>query len=138
MRRVVPGVAALVTVREVGLVEGAVGVPAYRQVAEELRRQIAAGELAVGSAIPSTARITALYGVSSTVARAAVAELRAEGLVVGAPGKGVFVRATPSVAAERALSVEELGRRLAELQGEVDALRAEVRELRRRVDAAEG
>ncbi len=39
------------------------------------------------------AQLRQLYGVSNTVIRDALNELRREGLVVGQQGKGVFVRA---------------------------------------------
>jgi DNA-binding FadR family transcriptional regulator len=55
-----------------------------------------------------------------TVVRAAVAQLRADGLLIGRPGIGVFVRSTPEAVAERAVSVEELSKR-------VDGLHAELR-----------
>ncbi len=99
-----------------------VGRPAYQQVADDLRRRIAAAEFLVGSAIPSTAKLTKTYGVSSTVVRAAIAQLRADGLLLGQPGKGVFVRATPEDAAERAATIEEL-------LGKIEELRAELRGL---------
>lgn len=125
-----------------------VGLPAYQRVAGDLRRQIVAGELALGEAIPSTAELTRHYGVSSTVARAAVARLRTDGLVLGQPGKGVFVRATPEAVAEHVVSVEELTRRTDELrqlhqaevdrreqlEGEIALLRREIAALRARVD----
>src|SRR6202050_1028773 len=123
----------VVFVREVGLVSDAVGRPAYRRVADALRRQMGAGERPVGSAIPSTAQLTARFGVSSTVARAAVARLRAGGLVVGQPGKGVFVRATPQDIAEEAAGVEELGQRVGELRGLAEAERRQREELEREV-----
>ncbi len=120
---------------------GPVGQPAYQQVAADLRRLIAAGGLAVGSAIPSTAELTRRYGVSSTVARAAVARLRADGLVIGQPGKGVFVRATPDAVAERVLSLEDLAGRIANLRELWDQerrrredLESEVADLRREVE----
>lgn len=126
---------------EDGLVTGPVGQPAYQQVAADLRRLIAAGGLAVGSAIPSTAELTRRYGVSSTVARAAVARLRADGLVIGQPGKGVFVRATPDAVAERVLSLEDLAGRIANLRELWDQerrrredLESEVADLRREVE----
>jgi DNA-binding FadR family transcriptional regulator len=106
-------------VRENGAVSEPVGGPAYQQVARDLRRRIALAEFPVGSAIPSTARLRERYGVSVTVVRAAVAQLRADGLVTGHPGKGVFVSSTPDAAAERAATVEDLARQVEELRAEL-------------------
>jgi GntR family transcriptional regulator len=132
-------------VRKGVLVSDVVGRPAYKQVADDLRRQIAVGELAVGAAIPSTARLTGSYGVSSTVVRAAVAQLRADGLLVGQPGKGVYVCATPDAVAERAVSVEELAVRVSELcdlyeieRARREKLEAEVARLGREAEAIRG
>jgi DNA-binding GntR family transcriptional regulator len=116
-----------------------IGQPAYQQVADDLRRKIASAEFPVGSPIPSTAKLTELYGVSSTVIRAAVAQLRADGLLIGQPGKGVFVRSTPEAVAERATSIAGLSRQLDELRGELrrvesarcDETAAEIAALRR-------
>ena len=127
---------------------GPVRLAMYQELAERLRHQIAAGELPVGFAIPSTAELGRRYSVSTTVARAAVAQLRAAGLVVGQPGKGVFVRATPEDVAEHAVSVEELGRQVAELrecykaerarreqlEDEVARLRQEIESIRARLE----
>ena len=93
--------------------------PAYQQVARDLRERIASAEFPVGSAIPSTAKLREMYGVSITVVRAAVAELRADGLVTGYPGKGVFVSATPHALADRAATVEDLARQVEELRAEL-------------------
>ncbi|HUY50583.1 MAG TPA: GntR family transcriptional regulator [Streptosporangiaceae bacterium] len=97
-----------------------VGGPAYRRVADDLRRKIASGELPLGSAIPSTAQLSEIYGVSTTVVRAAVAQLRGDGLVVGHPGKGVFVSSTPDALAERTTTVDDLAAQLAGLRTELD------------------
>src|SRR5437660_1026307 len=69
------------------------GTPAYLQVAADLRKQIAGGSLPVGAQLPSMAQLRELYGVSNTVIRDALNDLRREGLVIGQQGKGVFVRA---------------------------------------------
>lgn len=71
------------------------GRPKYVEVAASLRSAIAAGTYPVGSELPSTARLTEAFGVSTTVVRAAIRELRTEGLIIGQPGKAVFVRAEP-------------------------------------------
>jgi GntR family transcriptional regulator len=69
------------------------GTPAYLQVAADLRKQITGGALPVGAQLPSMNQLREMYGVSNTVIRDALNELRREGLVVGQQGKGVFVRA---------------------------------------------
>jgi GntR family transcriptional regulator len=99
---------------------GAIGRPLYLQVADDLRSQVISGALPVGSAIPSTTQLMKIYEVSSSAARAAVAELRKQGIVVGQPGKAVYVCATPETATEAHVNIETLGK--------------EVRELRRRVE----
>lgn len=69
---------------------------AYLQLADDLRRQIVSGELAIGAQIPSTAQLMSIYGVSNTVVRSAITELRYQGLLVGHAGKGVYVQQKPS------------------------------------------
>ena len=76
-----------------------VGRPAYQQVADDLRRRIAAGEFPVGSAIPSTAKLTRTLRGLHHGDPGRGSQLRADGLLVGQPGKGVFVRSTPEAAA---------------------------------------
>jgi GntR family transcriptional regulator len=70
--------------------------PKYLDLADDLRAKIANGTYAVGAELPSTTQLMQIYDVSVTVVRAAVRELRHEGLVLGQPGKGVYVQAEPS------------------------------------------
>jgi GntR family transcriptional regulator len=72
------------------------GRPKYLDVADDLRKKIAAGTYPVGAEVPSTSRLMEQYEVSVTVVRAAIRELRTEGLVLGQPGKGVYVQAEPA------------------------------------------
>ena len=65
--------------------------PLYRQLAEILRGQIEAGELAPGRSIPSEAVLTRRYGVARGTARKAVGVLRDAGLVSFVFGRGTFV-----------------------------------------------
>jgi DNA-binding GntR family transcriptional regulator len=67
------------------------GTPAYVQIADALRADIAKGRFAPGSQLPSYGELMERYGVSITVARSAIRELRSEGLVRTHQGKGVFV-----------------------------------------------
>lgn len=73
------------------------GRPAYLQIADHIRDQIASGELPPDSLLPSTAQLCARYGVSQSVVKAAVGALRSEGLVIGQQGKGVYVRSPEEV-----------------------------------------
>jgi GntR family transcriptional regulator len=67
-------------------------VPTYRQLADELRRLISSGQLKSGDQMPSIHELMAETGLAQNTIRSAVAVLREEGLVVTAPGRGVFVR----------------------------------------------
>ena len=68
------------------------GRPAYQQVAETLRADIRGGRIPPGSQLPSYEALMRAYGVSITVVRNAVRELKTEGLVSTHQGKGAFVR----------------------------------------------
>lgn len=93
--------------------------PKYLHVAAALRRAIRAGTYPVGSELPSTSKLTESFGVSTTVVRAAVRELRDEGLVRGQPGKAVYVTAEPDGESTNSADVEE---RLRDLEARVTAL----------------
>ncbi|MGW3360559.1 winged helix-turn-helix domain-containing protein [Streptomyces bungoensis] len=100
------------------------GQPEYRRLMDDLRRQITDGRLAVGGPIPSTANLGQHYGVSATVVRRAVSELRTEGLLYGRPGKGVFVKAKPAEAVDEREVVERLAAGLADVTDKVTSLEA--------------
>ena len=68
------------------------GRPAYMQVADALRAEIRRGRITPGSQLPSYEALMRKYGVSITVVRSAVRELKTEGLVYTHQGKGAFVR----------------------------------------------
>lgn len=91
------------------------GRPMYRRLADDLRAQIAGGSLGVGSELPSTAKLMETYGVSVTVVRAAIRELRSEGIVFGQPGKGVYVQQVPEP--------QEPSSDFAEIKQQIDGLR---------------
>ena len=78
-------------------------VPMYRQLADLLRRQIAAGDLGDGDRLPSEAQLGEAHGVSRITVRQALADLERLGLVDRVVGKGTFVRTRPR-------PIEALGR----------------------------
>lgn len=66
-------------------------VPLYAQLADVIRQQIAAGELAANRPVPSELSLQQTYGVSRDTVRHALDILREEGLVVTVRGKGTYV-----------------------------------------------
>jgi GntR family transcriptional regulator len=68
------------------------GQPLYRQLAEDLRARILAGEFAVSEPMPTEAQLSARYRASRITVRHALALLDQEGLVHREQGRGSFVR----------------------------------------------
>jgi DNA-binding GntR family transcriptional regulator len=66
-------------------------VPLYQQLASLLREQIRTGEIGPDRPIPSKTSLKQEYGISDTTVNAALAILRAENLIRGVKGKGIFV-----------------------------------------------
>ncbi|WP_188897902.1 GntR family transcriptional regulator [Microlunatus endophyticus] len=97
-RRSEPGGAKRLRVLDgAGLVDKSSDRPVFKQIADDLRGQIASGVLGEGDRIPSEAQLMERYAVARMTARQALALLKAEGLVVAEHGRGVFVRARPVV-----------------------------------------
>lgn len=71
---------------------GAANQPAFRRIADFLRAGIDDGTFAPGSRLPSEAALVAEHGVAKETVRAAVRQLRKEGLVETRKGAGAFVR----------------------------------------------
>lgn len=67
----------------------------YRQIADELRVQIARGDIVAGRVLPSEAELSARHGASRVTVRRALEALRAEGLVASRQGFGWFVAGEP-------------------------------------------
>jgi len=63
-----------------------------KQIADDLRALITAGELSAGDKLPSERELSDQYHVAPQTVRQAVGILKHEGLVVGQAGRGVFVR----------------------------------------------
>jgi GntR family transcriptional regulator len=63
----------------------------YRQIAEELRQKIEAGELARGAQLPTELELREQYDASRNTVRDAIKLLITRGLVETRPGQGTFV-----------------------------------------------
>jgi GntR family transcriptional regulator len=65
--------------------------PMYRQIADDLRRQIETGELPSGAQLPTELELREMYTASRNTVRDAVKLLITRGLVETRPGQGTFV-----------------------------------------------
>jgi DNA-binding LacI/PurR family transcriptional regulator len=71
-------------------------VPLYQQVEAELRRQIVAGELAVGSKLPTHRELAIAFDVSIITINKALSGLVSEGVLYSRVGRGTFVAVRPA------------------------------------------
>ena len=113
--------------------------PEYQRLMRQIRGAIISGEYPVGEAIPSTTELVEESGMSRPVVRRAIDQLKAEGILEGHQGKGVYVKEMPVVADHRRDDTEALAEKFAELQQEVQELakRADSDDLRARVGRME-
>jgi GntR family transcriptional regulator len=72
-------------------VSGVSDLPAFRRIAADLRDAIQSGEYRPGHQLPSASSLAKRYGVANQTVWNAINVLRAEGLVHGQQGAGVFV-----------------------------------------------
>jgi DNA-binding GntR family transcriptional regulator len=97
--------------------------PKYERIADALRARIAAGEWEIGNPIPTIALLAAEYKAAGNTVERAIAELRKDGIVQSTQGSGIFV-----MRRDRVPSGEYVA-----LTGRLDAMGAEVRQLRETV-----
>jgi GntR family transcriptional regulator len=64
---------------------------AYRRIADAIAAAIRSGDLAPGDRLPSTSELAKQHGVSTSTAYRAMSLLHDRDLVVGEPGRAVFV-----------------------------------------------
>jgi DNA-binding transcriptional MocR family regulator len=79
--------------------EGGRGGPVYRQIADQIRAEIAAERLGAGEKLPPIRELARRLGVNRDTVALAYEELSREGVVEASVGRGTFVRgAVPSIA----------------------------------------
>lgn len=69
---------------------------AYLRIARVLRREIALGRLPPGARLPSETQLMMRHAVARSVAKWAIALLKADGRVEERPGSGFYVRLPPN------------------------------------------
>lgn len=87
----------------------------YREIAEDLRLRVEAGDFAAGRLLPSESELARAYDASRVTIRKALEELRHAGLVDARQGFGWFVAADP---------VRQTLGRLATIEGQLEAIGA--------------
>ena len=97
--------------------------PIYRQIAEQVRRLVAGGQLAPGTQLPSVRDVAAVHAINPMTVSKAYSQLEAEGVLERLRGKGMAVAS--GGAGQRVGSA----RRWAMLQPAIDALARQASEL---------
>ena len=67
-------------------------VPRYRQIAEQIRRDVGAGQYQPGQRLPSEGALARTFGVSRGTLRQALGALGRDGLTRTIPGHGTFIQ----------------------------------------------
>lgn len=117
--------------------------PIYRQIAEQLRRMVSAGQLRPGDGLPSVREVAATHAINPMTVSRAYSQLEAEGVLERLRGKGMAVaahdRARGTSAAERLQMLEpvlrEAARHCRELELPADRVLARLRQLIKEDDA---
>src|SRR5215469_17962767 len=73
------------------------GVPIYRQLVQQVRRDVMLGRLRPGDQLPSVSEVVGSLSVNPNTVVKAFTELEHQGLVVRRQGVGTFVAAAPPV-----------------------------------------
>ena len=74
-------------------------VPIYRQLVEQVRREVMLGRLQAGAQLPTLREVVDALAINPNTVAKAYAEMEHEGLVVRRQGTGTFVSASPTTVA---------------------------------------
>jgi GntR family transcriptional regulator len=108
--------------------------PKYRQVADDLRARIEAGEYPVDGLLPTKPELMKHYGASLGTIDHAIAELRKLGLVETLQGVGMFARKPPE--SEPSAKYPELAERMDAVEREVQDHARLLARMRQRLEKA--
>src|ERR1700733_14264290 len=72
------------------------GVPAYRQVVDQVRQALRLGILRPGDQLPTVRDVVKQIAINPNTVHRAYRDLEAQGLTEGRPGSGTFIRRTLS------------------------------------------
>jgi DNA-binding FadR family transcriptional regulator len=107
----------------------------YVRIADELRRDLAAGRFPVGEPFPSIGELVDRFGAAKATVERAMDVLRGERLIVSRQGSRTVVEAVPDMPAEadadpeRSEEFEIILAELQQIRGHVGKLAAQIKEL---------
>jgi DNA-binding transcriptional regulator YhcF (GntR family) len=78
-------------------VDAGSGVPIYRQLVQQVRRDVMLGRLRPGDQLPSLTEVVDSLSVNPNTVVKAFTELEHQGIVVRRQGVGTFIAASPSM-----------------------------------------
>jgi GntR family transcriptional regulator len=111
-------------------------VPAYQQIAADLRAAISAGQYPVGSRLPVERELARQYGVTAMTVRHGLDVLRAEGVIESREKRGHFIASLPAAGAGAAPDRDQDGDQAA-VMAELRELREDLRRVQQRLDRLE-
>jgi GntR family transcriptional regulator len=79
-------------------VDSGSGVPIYRQLVEQVRREVMLGRLGPGDQLPTLREVVDSLAINPNTVAKAYTELEHEGLVVRRQGTGTFISSAPTAA----------------------------------------
>jgi|SRR5579884_2359800 DNA-binding GntR family transcriptional regulator len=113
--------------------------PMYVQIANAIRAEIRAGRLKPGDKIKSEAELEREHGVSRTVVREAIGQLRADGLIISHQGKGRYVTTdAPTRATQHSPEYEAITASLAQVLSDLRRLSDRLDQLEELVKSSSG
>jgi len=89
--------------------------PIYRQIAEQIRRLVAAGQLRSGDPLPSVREVAAAHAINPMTVSRAYSQLETEGVLERLRGKGMTVASGTAAAAPQNARMALIEPRLQEL-----------------------
>lgn len=97
--------------------------PIYRQIADQVRRMVAGGQLQAGDALPSVREIAAAHAINPMTVSKAYSQLETEGVLERLRGKGMVIAARvrrPQPLTERLAQLDPLLQEVAQRAGELE------------------
>ena len=96
--------------------------PIYRQIAEQLRRMISAGQLPTGTLLPSVREVASAHAINPMTVSRAYSQLEAEGLLERQRGKPMTIAAASAPSQTEASRLQQLLPQLQQLALAADQL----------------